>query len=86
MKIKINKRRIGLRTSRSSSRRARSKYNRKIKIAREKDKEVVKVIEKMKKVSIKVLRGNKWQIEEKLVLSKRKVYMPKNKELRIKII
>ena len=35
----------------------------KIKIAREKDKEVVKVVEEIKKAEVKVLREYKWQIE-----------------------
>ena len=48
---------------------------------REKDEEVVKVVEKMKKVRVKVLRGDKWEIEEDLVLKKEKVYVPKNKKL-----
>ena len=29
---------------------------------------------------------NKWQIDEGLVLKERKVYMPKNEKLRVKII
>jgi len=40
----------------------------------------------MKKVEVRVLRGNKWQIDRELVLKKEKVYISKNKELRIKII
>jgi len=40
----------------------------------------------MKKVEVKVLRGDKWQMEEDLVIKKRKVYILKNKELRVKII
>jgi len=40
----------------------------------------------MKKVGVKVLRGDEWQIEKELVLKEEKVYMPKNEELRIKII
>ena len=42
-------------------------------MAKEKDEEVVKVVEKMKKVDIKILREDKWQIEGELVLKKRKV-------------
>ena len=53
---------------------------------REKDEEVVKVVEKMKKVRVKVLRGDKWEIEEDLVLKKEKVYVPKNKKLRLEVI
>jgi len=35
----------------------------KIKIARSKNKEVVRVLEEMKKARIRVLRGEKWQVE-----------------------
>ena len=38
----------------------------KIKKARSKDKEVVRVVEKMKKAGVKVVRGVEWQIEEEL--------------------
>ena len=37
----------------------------------------------MKKVEVKVLRGNKWQTDRELVLKEKKVYVLKNKELRI---
>ena len=57
-----------------------------MKIAREKNKEVVRVVKKMKKTKVKVLRGDKWQIKGDLVLKKEKVYTPKNKELRVEII
>jgi len=40
----------------------------------------------MKKTEVKVLRGDEWQVEGDLVLKKRKVYVPKDKELRIEII
>ena len=58
----------------------------KIKIARRKDKEVVRVVKEMKKAGVKALRGDKWQIEGDLVLKEEKIYVPKDKELRIKII
>ena len=58
----------------------------KIKKTRDKDKEVVKVVEEMKKVRIKVVRKEEWQLEEDLVLKENKVYIPKNEELRIEII
>ena len=41
-----------------SSRRIRSRYNRKIKIARGKDKEVVRVVEEIKKAGVQVLRDD----------------------------
>ena len=40
----------------------------------------------MKKVGIKVVRGEEWQLEGDLVLKEKKIYMPKNKELRAEII
>jgi len=51
-----------------------------------KNDEMVKAVEEMKKAGVKVLRNNKWQIEDKLILKERKVYVPKNKSLRLKII
>ena len=45
----------------------------KIKRVREKDKEVIKVVEEMKKAGIKALRGDKWEIEKELVLKEKKV-------------
>jgi len=57
-----------------------------MKRAKEKDEEVVKVVEKMKKVEIKVLRRNEWKTERELVLKEGKVYMLKNEELRLEVI
>ena len=62
------------------------KILKKIKEARTRDKEVIKAVEEIKKVGVKVLRNNKWQIEERLVLKKGKVYVPKNEKLRLEII
>jgi len=58
----------------------------KIKRARERDEEVVRVIEEMKKAVVKNLRGDEWEIEEDLVLKEEKVYVPKNEKLRMEII
>jgi len=58
----------------------------KIKKARDKDEEVVRVVEEIKKAKVKVVRGEEWQIERDLVLKKRKVYVPKDEKLRIEII
>jgi len=52
----------------------------KIKEARDKDEEVIKAVEEMKKTGVKMLR------EEKLVLKERRVYVPKDKKLRVEII
>ena len=62
------------------------KIVKKIKKARDKDEEVIKVVEEMKKVGVKMLREEEWQIEEGLVLKKIRVYVPKDEELRVEII
>ena len=58
----------------------------KIKEARDKDEEVIKVVEEMKKVGVKTLRDEEWQIEEGLVLKEGRVYVPKDEKLRVEII
>ena len=58
----------------------------KIKRARGKNKEVVRIVEKMKKVKVKELRGEEWKIEGDLVLKEGKIYVPKDVELRVEII
>jgi len=61
---------------RSSSKKTRSRVN----------KNVVRVVEEMKKVEVKILREDEWQIERELVLKKEKVYILKNEELRVEVI
>jgi len=58
----------------------------KIKRARSKDEEVVRVVEGMKKAEVKTLKGEKWQIEENLVLKKGKIYMLKDEKLKVEVI
>ena len=58
----------------------------KIKKARSKNKDIVRVVEKMKKVGVKELQGNEWKIEGDLVLKEGKVYVLKEEELRVEII
>jgi len=62
----------------------------KIKRTREKDKEVVKIVKEIKntevKTGMKALRGGEWEINGELMLKKGKVYMLKNKKLRLKVI
>ena len=58
----------------------------KMKIAGSKDKKVVRVVEEMKKAEVMVLRGEEWQIEKDLVLKEKKIYVPKNEELRAETI
>jgi len=57
-----------------------------MKRARGKDKEVVKVVEEIKKMGVRNLRGDKWEIEEDLVLKEEKIYILKDKELRLEVI
>ena len=58
----------------------------KIKETRDKNKEMIKAVEKMKKAGVKTLKDEEWQIEEGLVLKKGKVYVPKDEKLRVEII
>ena len=58
----------------------------KIEKVREKDGEVVKIIEQMKIVGVKALRENEWEIEEDLVLKEGEVYIPKNEKLRTEVM
>ena len=58
----------------------------KIRKARSKDEDIVRVVEEMKKAGVKKLRGNEWKIEGDLVLKEGKVYMLKDEELRVEII
>ena len=58
----------------------------KIKRTRDKNEEVVRVVEEIKKVGVKVVREEEWQIEGDLVLKEGKVYVLKNEELRVEII
>ena len=48
--------------------------------------EVIRIVEEIKKVEVKVLRDDEWQIEDNLVLKQIKVYVSKNEELRVQII
>ena len=58
----------------------------KIKKARDKDEEVVRIVEEMKKARVKAIQGGEWKMEGELVLKEGKVYVLKNEELRTEII
>jgi len=58
----------------------------KIKKMRGKEKEIVRVVEKMKKAGIRALKGKEWQLEGDLVLKEGKVYVPKDEKLKVEII
>jgi len=57
-----------------------------IKNARSKDEKVLRVVEEIKKAGVKILWEEEWQIKEDLVLKEGKVYVPKDGELKMKII
>ena len=58
----------------------------KIKKARSKNKDVVRVVKEMKREKVKEVRGNEWKIKEELVLKEEKVYGLKDEELRAEVI
>ena len=58
----------------------------KIKEVRNKDEEVIKVVEEMKRAGVKMIREKEWQIEKGLVLKEERVYVLKDKKLRVEII
>ena len=50
------------------------------------DKDVVRVVEKMKKAGVKELQGDEWKIEGDLVIKEGKIYVSKDEELRVEVI
>ena len=46
----------------------------------------MRIVEKIKKVGLKVLWGDKWQIEGNLALKEEKIYVLKDDESRVEII
>jgi len=51
-----------------------------------KDNKIIKAVEEMKKAGVKMLRDEEWREEDRLMLRKGKVYVPKDKALRVEII
>ena len=58
----------------------------KIKKARSKDEEIVRIVEEMKKAGVKAIQGEEWKMEGELVLKEGKVYVLKDEKLRTEII
>jgi len=56
-----------------------------IKRAQEENEKVVKVVEEIKKAGIKTLKDKEWEIENRIVMKERKIYMLEG-ELRGKVI
>ena len=57
-----------------------------IKKAREEYEEIIGVVDKMKKAEVRNLRGDKQEIKRDLKLKKGKMYVLKDKELRLEVI
>ena len=58
----------------------------KIKRSEARDNEVIKAVEEMKRAGVKMLRDEEWREEDGLMLKEGKVYVPKDKALRVEII
>ena len=58
----------------------------KIKQSEAKNDKIVKEVKKIKKAEVKVLKNNEWQIEDDLVLKEEKMYVLRDKKLRLEII
>jgi len=58
----------------------------KIKKARSRDEDIVRIVEEMKKAKVKELQGNEWQMERDLVLKEGKIYVLKDEELKAEVI
>ena len=58
----------------------------KIKKARSRDKNLIRIVEEIKRVKVKELCRSEWQIEGDLVLKEGKVYVPKDEELQAEVI
>jgi len=58
----------------------------KIRRSKAKDDKVIKAVEEIKQARVKVLRDEEWQEHKRLMLKEGKVYVPKDKKLRTKVI
>ena len=58
----------------------------KIKKARGKDEEVIRIVEEMKKANVKEPREEEWRIKGDLVIKEGKIYVLRDTELRMKVI
>jgi len=53
-----------------------------IKRAQKRDERVVKAVEELKKVGIKTLKDEEWEIEEGLVMKEGRIYVPEGELVR----
>jgi len=56
-----------------------------IRRAQEEDKKVVKAVEELKRVGIKILKDEEWKLEDGLVIKEGRIYVPEG-ELRREVI
>jgi len=56
-----------------------------IKKAQEEDEKVVKAVEELKRVEVKTLRDEEWEIEDRIVLKEGRIYVPEG-ELKGEVI
>jgi len=56
-----------------------------IRKAQEGDKKVVKAVEELKKTGIKTLKNEEWEIEDRIIMKKGRIYVPEE-ELRSEVI
>jgi len=47
---------------------------------------VIKAVEKMKQVEVKMLRDKKWREVDSIIYKEEKVYIPRDEKLRVEII
>jgi len=66
--------------------RAEEEIIEKIKKSEAKGNKIIKAVEEMKKTRIKMLKNDKWQMEDNLVLKEKKIYVLRDNELRLEII
>jgi len=58
----------------------------KVKQSKVKDDEVIKVVEEMKQVGVKMLRDEEWREVNGIIYKEGKIYIPKDEKLRVEII
>jgi len=58
----------------------------KVKQSKVKDDKVIKTVEEIKQVGVKMLRDKKWRKVDSIIYKEEKVYIPRDEKLRVEII
>jgi len=58
----------------------------KVKQSKVKDNEVIKAVEEIKQAGVKMLKDKKWKKVDSVMYKEGKVYVPRDKKLRVEII